>query len=87
MLWHTLHVTQGTKKLSEQGASAELAQLIAECLSVRKDEIREQLVKESCNISQAYLSDFDWKLKVCNEWCQSFCISGGVRCRKRCLGN
>ena len=69
------YVTQATKKLSEQGASAELAQLIAECLSVRKDEIREQLVKESCNISQAYLSDFDWKLKVrCQGGDQFICV-------------
>lgn len=31
---------------------------------MRKEEIREQLAMDSCNISQAYLSDFDWKLKV-----------------------
>ncbi|KAL5499894.1 hypothetical protein EMCRGX_G011362 [Ephydatia muelleri] len=53
-----------TKTLSEQGAGADLAQLIAECLWVRKEEIREQLAMDSCNISQAYLSDFDWKLKL-----------------------
>lgn len=44
--------------------SADLAQLVAECLWVRRDEIREELVKESCNISQASLTDFDWKLKL-----------------------
>lgn len=57
---------QLTKKIQAMGASSEVSQVVATCLWVRKDEIRTQLVKDSCNITQSKLMDFDWKLKVCN---------------------
>ncbi len=55
---------QLAKKLQSMGASAEVSQVVATCLWVRKDEIRAQLVKASCDITQSRLDDFDWKLKV-----------------------
>jgi hypothetical protein len=55
---------QLVKKLQGMGVSLEISQVVATCVSVRKDEIRTQLVKDSCNITQSKLVDFDWKLKV-----------------------
>ena len=56
---------QLTKKAQGLGASQEVSQVLATCLWVRRDEILAQLVKDSCNITQSKLEDFDWKLKVC----------------------
>ena len=56
---------QLTKRIQALGASPETSQMVATCLWVRKDEVRTQLVKDSCNIAQSKLVDFDWKLKVC----------------------
>ena len=58
---------QLTKRIQALGASPEISQMVATCLWVRKDEIRTQLVKNSCNIAQSKLVDFDWKLKVENK--------------------
>lgn len=55
---------QLAKKLQGMGADQEVSQVVATCLWVRKDEIRAQLVKDSCDITQSKLEDFDWKLKV-----------------------
>lgn len=57
---------QLAERLKGMGASSEVSQLVATCLWVRKEEIHDQLVKDSCNISQSRLDDFDWKLKVCH---------------------
>ena len=56
--------SQISEKLLGLGVSLELSQLVAECLSVRREEARAQLVRDSCNISHCHLSDYDWKLKV-----------------------
>ena len=56
--------SQISEKLLGLGVSPELSQLVAECLSVRREEVRAQLVRDSCNISHCHLSDYDWKLKV-----------------------
>ena len=55
---------QLAKKIQSMGATPETSQLVATCLWVRRDEIRIQLVKDSCNIAHTKLVDFDWKLKV-----------------------
>ena len=55
---------QLAQKLQGMGASPDVSQLVATCVWVRKDEIHDQLVKDSCNVSQSRLDDFDWKLKV-----------------------
>lgn len=52
------------EKLQGMGASSDVSQLVATCLWVRRDEIHDQLVKDSCNISLSRLDDFDWKLKL-----------------------
>lgn len=53
-----------SKRLQKLGASAESADLVAKCLWVRREEVKGQLVRDSCRISQSYLSDFDWRLKL-----------------------
>lgn len=55
---------QLAKQVQAMGASLEVSRVVATCLWVRKDEIRAQLVKDSCNVAQSKLEDFDWKLKV-----------------------
>ena len=52
------------EKLQAMGTNPDIAQVVVTCMWVRRDEIRAQLVKDSCNISQAKLENFDWKLKV-----------------------
>lgn len=52
------------KKIQALGVTPEISEVVATCLWVRKEEIRTQLIKDSCNISQSKLQDFDWKLKV-----------------------
>ena len=44
--------------------SKDVQQIVNECLTPRKDEIRLAQIEETCSISQATLKDFDWKLKV-----------------------
>lgn len=53
-----------SKELQALGASTEVSQVVATCLWVRKEEIRTQLVKATCDITHSKLEDFDWKLKV-----------------------
>lgn len=55
---------QLAKRIQAMGGSSEISQVLGTCLWVRKDEIHTQLVKDSCNITQSKLVDFDWKLKV-----------------------
>lgn len=38
--------------------------MIGECVSVRSEEVRTQLLRDSAKVSPSSLSDFDWKLKV-----------------------
>ena len=52
------------KNIQALGVTPEISEVVATCLWVRREEIRTQLVKDSCNISQSKLQDFDWKLKV-----------------------
>ena len=55
---------QVLKRLCSQGLSQEIASLLAECLWVRREEIRDELVRRSCAISHSFLADYDWKMKV-----------------------
>jgi len=55
---------QLAEKLQSMGASTDVSPVVAACVWVRKEEIHDQLVKESCNIAQSRMDDFDWKLKV-----------------------
>jgi len=51
-------------KLTEKGVYPALAESIADCLSVRREELHEKMVQDSCAISHAHLVDFDWQVKV-----------------------
>ena len=41
-----------------------VAEVLVECLWVRKEEVREQLVRDSCAISHSTLLDYDWRMKA-----------------------
>ena len=44
--------------------SGEVCKVIGECVSVRSEEVRTQLLRDTAKVSPSSLSDFDWKLKV-----------------------
>ncbi|XP_033742296.1 COMM domain-containing protein 8-like isoform X1 [Pecten maximus] len=49
----------------ELGAlSEDLKQIVVDVINSRREEIQDQLLGETHNISQAVLSDFDWKVKL-----------------------
>ena len=47
-----------------EGISSEIASLIAECVWVRRDEVKAELVRQACSISSCDLEDYDWDTKV-----------------------
>lgn len=51
-------------KLKGLNLGDEMAQVVAVCLWVRREEIRGQMIGNSCNITHSHLKDFDWRLKV-----------------------
>lgn len=55
---------QVLERLCSRGLSQELGSLLAECLWVRREEVKKELVRESCAISHSFLADYDWKMKV-----------------------
>ena len=69
ILHHTISlIHQLIEKLSGLGVSPELSQLIAGCVWVRRGEVRSQMVRDSCAISHSHLTDFDWRVKVHQDW-------------------
>ena len=50
--------------LSAAGLGGEVCSVIGECVSVRSEELRSQLLRDSAKVSPSSLTDFDWKLKV-----------------------
>ena len=56
--------TQTQEKLVSDGVGEEAASVLAECLWVRREEVRSQLARDSCAISHSVLRDYDWKMKV-----------------------
>ena len=51
-------------RLSGVGVSGEVCKVIGGCVSVRSEEVRTQLLRDTAKVSPSSLSDFDWKLKV-----------------------
>ncbi len=51
-------------KLKGLNLNDEMAQVVAVCLWVRREEIRGQMIGSSCNITHSHLNNFDWRLKV-----------------------
>ena len=60
----SLCVSQIIERLSGAGLSGELCSVIGECVSVRSEELRTQLLRDSARVVPSSLTDFDWKLKV-----------------------
>ena len=57
-------LVQVVERLSGAGVSGEVCQVIGECVGVRREEVRAQLLREASQVSPSCLTDFDWKLKV-----------------------
>ena len=39
-------------------------QVVCDCYVSRRDELKRHLTQAACNLSNSYLKDFDWQLKV-----------------------
>lgn len=52
------------EQLVGEGVGEEVAGILVECLWVRREEVRGQLVRDSCAVSHSVLRDYDWKMKV-----------------------
>lgn len=52
------------KDLDQYSLSPDIKQVVFGCLLARKDEIRAAFVSNTAGITNAYLKDFDWKVKV-----------------------
>ena len=50
--------------LSGAGVSEEVCKVMGECVGVRQEEVRTQLLRDSSKVTPTSLTDFDWKLKV-----------------------
>ena len=66
-------------RLSGVGVSGEVCKVIEGCVSVRSEEVRTQLLRDTAKVSPSSLSDFDWKLKV------SLFIPHLIICIQRCI--
>ncbi len=74
---------QISEQLGGGGLSSELCQLVSQCMWVRREEIRSQLVRDSCAVSHSHLEDFDWKMKVREGGREGGKGGGGGRERER----
>ncbi|XP_031555598.1 COMM domain-containing protein 8-like [Actinia tenebrosa] len=52
------------KELDQYSLSPDIKQVVFGCILARKDEIRAALVSNTAGITNAYLKDFDWKVKM-----------------------
>ena len=64
VLYNLCTTLQIIEQLSAAGVSGEVCKVIGECVSVRSEEVRTQLLRDTAKVSPSSLSDFDWKLKV-----------------------
>ncbi|XP_074620035.1 COMM domain-containing protein 8-like [Acropora palmata] len=55
---------QITTELERHSLSAELNQAVLDCLWPRREEMKQSLVQSTAMVSNAYLKDFDWKVKM-----------------------
>jgi hypothetical protein len=53
-----------TDTLTQLGVPQEVGVVIAECIWVRKEEVHDQLVRDSSAITSCSLKDYDWKTKL-----------------------
>jgi len=55
---------QISKELDRFSLPAEVKQAVLDCVWPRQEEVRQSLVQNTAMISNAYLKDFDWKVKM-----------------------
>ena len=55
---------QISKELDSFSLSSEVKQAVLDCIWPRQEEVRRSLVLSTAAISNSYLKDFDWKVKV-----------------------
>ena len=55
---------QISKELDRFSLTSEVKQAILDCVWPRQEEVRQMLVLNAASISNSYLKDFDWKVKV-----------------------
>lgn len=57
--------TQISKELDRFSLSSEVKQAVLDSVWPRQEEVRQSLVLSTAAITNSYLKDFDWKVKVC----------------------
>ncbi|KAJ7382184.1 COMM domain [Desmophyllum pertusum] len=55
---------QISKELDRFSLSSEVKQAVLDCLWPRQEEVRQSLVLKTAAITNSYLKDFDWKVKM-----------------------
>nr|XP_058952180.1 COMM domain-containing protein 8-like [Pocillopora verrucosa] len=55
---------QISKELDRFSLTSEVKQAILDCVWPRQEEVRQMLVLNAASISNSYLKDFDWKVKM-----------------------
>ena len=55
---------QISTELDRFSLSSEVKQAVLDCIWPRQEEVRRSLVLSTASISNSYLKDFDWKVKV-----------------------
>ena len=55
---------QITKELDRFSLSSEVKLAVLDCIWPRQEEVRRSLVLSTAAITNSYLKDFDWKVKV-----------------------
>lgn len=56
---------QISKELDRFSLSSEVKQAVLDSVWPRQEEVRQSLVLSTAAITNSYLKDFDWKVKVC----------------------
>lgn len=59
-----LNKEQISKELDSFSLSSEVKQAVLDCIWPRQEEVRRSLVLSTAAISNSYLKDFDWKVKM-----------------------
>lgn len=55
---------QISKELDRFSLSSEVKQAVLDCIWPRQEEVRQSLVLSTAAVTNSYLTDFDWKVKV-----------------------
>lgn len=62
--YYLLPILQINQELDKYSLSADSKQVLCSCLMSRQDELQAALINNTAGITNAYLRDFDWKVKV-----------------------